>query len=141
MTSNKQLIENDYQKGLKSEIKFNEILNTFFNNKFKMTSRYNIFDYITYDGNIYVEFKERFVYSNTYKSTMVGINKVNVACTIILNGLKVYFFFKFIDCIKYYEFIEYDKSYIGNGGRVDRNKNEMKENGYYYIPNEKLKLL
>ena len=77
---------------------------------------------------------------NTYDTTMVGMNKINIAKILTRKKKNVYFCFYFTN-IDYsaselyywkYNTIELDQVIFKDGGRVDRQKREIKK--YAYIP-------
>ena len=78
-----------------------------------------------------------------YPDTIIGINKIRQAKLLTQSNpfLKVHFWFRFSDCIAYWEFsVDNEKDLISKiAGRNDRGKNEYKE--YYAIPVNKLTVL
>ena len=56
---------------------------------------YNSFDFYNEQENVYIELKSRHCQVNTYKSTMVGMNKINKARLLNRKNFSVYFFFYF----------------------------------------------
>ena len=66
--------------------------------------KYSLFDF---EGtNILVELKTRTCNKNRYDSTMIGCNKLIEAQEKIktLPNLKIYYVFRFTDCLTYWEF-------------------------------------
>jgi hypothetical protein len=110
-----------------------DVIKTHFNlNTLTKLSTYNPFDFYNKENDIYFELKARRVKHNTYKTTMIGLNKYLEA-----QKLKtVYFIFSFEDGDYYYKYNKDDKFEIAIGGRCDRNKAEYKD--YVYIPITKL---
>ena len=84
--------------------------------------------------------KARRCQTNTYNSTMVGMNKINKAKILSRKNFDIFFFFYFTDidytqCDLYYwkySTVDIDKCECKTGGRKDRGKNEIKK--YFYIP-------
>ena len=101
---------------------------------------YNSFDFYNEQENVYIELKSRHCQVNTYKSTMVGMNKINKARLLNRKNFSVYFFFYFTnsnysECDLYYwkfNIDQLDQCEFKSGGRVDRDKIEIKK--YCYIP-------
>ncbi len=106
-----------------------DVIKTHFNlNTLTKLSTYNPFDFYNKENDIYFELKARRVKHNTYKTTMIGLNKYLEA-----QKLKtVYFIFSFEDGDYFYKYNESDKFEIAIGGRNDRGKLEYKD--YVYIP-------
>tara|TARA_R110001606_G_scaffold65877_1_gene151989 strand:- start:165 stop:563 length:399 start_codon:yes stop_codon:yes gene_type:complete len=112
------------------------LLERFFDTDLNLTDNYDIVDY---KGNdIEIELKCRNNFSTTYPTTMIGMNKIEYLMKLNKRG---YVVFNFKDGMFYMlvnkENIE--KCILNcSGGRTDRNTNEIKENGYCYIPKELL---
>ena len=126
---------NDYNYGINSEIEILEKLREHFNADLKIIdNKYSLFDFEAQD--ILVELKTRKFCKVKYETTMIGCNKLIEAQNKIKNmpNLKIYFVFRFIDCITFYEFSveKMKKLQIQKGGRYDRGKKE--EGLYFYIP-------
>jgi len=95
----------------------------------KFTGVYHVFDY--FNDKSFVELKSRNCKSNTYPTTMVGMNKI----TFLKKNLdkEYYFFFKFEDGLFYWKYCEKIVDFdIKVGGRYDRGRPEL--NKYLYIP-------
>ena len=75
------------------------------------------------------EIKSRRVNHNSYKTTMVGFDKITVARN---SNKDVYFIFMFNDGNYFYKFNNNDNFYTSIGGRCDRGRDEKKL--YYFIP-------
>lgn len=135
------LKEKDYMKSIINEKSLKVTFEDYFKCKLNFTDRYDLFDYISDDKQIYIELKERTCSSTKYDTLMMGMNKINKSIELIANNKKVYYVFKFTDCIMYYDFTEFNKKWVKDGGRTDRIISEFKKNGYYYIPSNLLKLL
>lgn len=126
------------------EQKENDLIDIFkreFNTNFKKTSKFNEFDYISCPltakrcrggKKIILELKSRRVKKNTYKTTIIGLNKVNKGLELIKEGFEVYFVFCFTDGLFRYKLTELNSGWIDMGGRTDRGKDERKL--YYHIP-------
>ena len=127
----------DLTYGLQKEVKIKPLFEKHFGIKFAKLDKYNTFDFSSVDKKILIELKSRRVDKNQYPSTMVGYNKIKKAVQNLAQGREVYFTFAFKDYICYYKFEEVNKSWIRDGGRCDRGKQEIKP--YYYIPTEELK--
>ena len=126
----------DLTYGLQKEVKLRPLFKKHFGTKFVKLDRYNAFDFSSIDKKILIELKSRRVEKNQYPTTMVGYNKIQKAIKKIEEGCNIYFTFAFQDCVCYYKFEEVNKSWIKDGGRWDRGKQEIKP--YYYIPTEEL---
>ena len=115
-------------------------LQNFFNNTLTKLDYYDNFDFIDDKQEIYIELKSRRCKINTYDTTMVGMNKINIAKILTRKKKNVYSYFYFTN-IDYsaselyywkYNTIELDQVIFKDGGRVDRQKREIKK--YAYIP-------
>ena len=115
-------------------------LQIFFNNTLTKLDYYDNFDFIDDKQEIYIELKSRRCKINTYDTTMVGMNKINIAKILTRKKKNVYSYFYFTN-IDYsaselyywkYNTIELDQVIFKDGGRVDRQKREIKK--YAYIP-------
>ena len=81
------------------------------------------------EGNPLIELKSRRCKSDTYPTTMIGFNKLQMAKR---QSKDVYFCFGFTDGLFFHK-VENDNDYhIQKGGRWDRGKAEI--NNYVYIP-------
>ena len=125
--------EKDLILGRMKEDYIIDVIKNHFNlNKLNKLDVYNPFDFYNEEKDIYFELKARRLNHNTYKTTMIGYNK-------ILEAQKyktVYFIFSFNDGDYYYKFNKYDGFELAIGGRNDRDKAEYKK--YIYIPVSKL---
>ena len=122
----------DYKFGNESEIYLLDKINKHFNTTLQHTSKWCSWDYNNDD--YLMELKTRRCNHNTYPTTMIGMNKIDillkrVETTILLFNFKdgLYFFTLDNDTIK-------DCETNQNGGRADRGCNEYKSSGYCYIP-------
>ena len=130
----------DIDYGAKSEKQAIIILQEYFKFPLVKLDYYNIFDFYNEEQNVYIELKSRQCQINTYKSTMVGMNKINKARILNRKNFTVYFFFYFTnsnysECDLYYwkfDIDQLDQCEFKSGGRVDRNMIEIKR--YCYIP-------
>ena len=112
------------------------LLEKYFETELMLTDKYNVVDYKGHD--IEIELKSRNNLSTTYPTTMVGMNKIEYLMKIKKKG---YLVFNFKDGM-FYMLVNkenLDKCNLNcNGGRSDRNVNEIKQSGYCYIPKELL---
>lgn len=139
MNVKKEKIEQGYEIAKIWEISLKQTFEHFFNTKLCQTDRFNLFDYISTEKDIYIELKTRTCSHLKYKDTMIGMNKINRATDLIKKGKKIYFIFKFTDGVYYWEYKDtYDNEWVRGGGRSDRGVSEWKTNGYLYIPNNLL---
>ena len=123
---------NDYNFGINKEIQLLPTIRDYLkdNTIYKLENS-NAFDFK--GDNKYIELKSRRIKINQYRSTMIGLNKIEKASTL---DEYVYFFFSFEDGLFYWL---YDKDYeleIRQGGRWDRGKAEIKF--YAFLPIEML---
>ena len=130
---------NDYNFGIASEIELLEKLRDKFDSNLKLcSSNYSLFDFES--DKTYVELKTRRCTKNYYRSTIVGINKINRAIDIknLDINIKIYFVFRFIDYICYWEFDEDEMNTLNQTSvtRKDRHKKETAQ--YLEIPINKL---
>jgi hypothetical protein len=127
-----------YKKGMEKEKAILPNLKQFFKDETikRARNRYAVLDFEG-DGK-YLELKNRFCYLNTYKTTMVGRNKIDY---ILENDIccPVYFVFSFYCGLYYYEFNRehLDIFQTEIGGTEKRGRKEYKP--HYYIPIEYLK--
>ena len=98
----KKSINKEYSIGLKTEREILKILNDKKTKVFKMTSQYHTFDYVDEDELIYVELKSRRCTSRTFNTSIISDHKIQVAKKLKKEDKnhKIYFIFKFLDCIK-----------------------------------------
>ena len=130
----------DIDYGAKSEKQAIIILQQYFKFPLVKLDYYNIFDFYNEDQKVFIELKSRNCHVDTYKNTMVGMNKINKAKILSRKKCNIYFFFYFTntdynECELYYwkfNIDELDQLIYKYGGRVDRFKNEIKK--YAYIP-------
>lgn len=132
---NRNLFNNDYQFGIESEKELLFKLQSQFDSNLKLSSsNYSLFDFES--NSTYVELKTRRCTKNYYTSTIVGMNKINRA--IDLKNLnidtKIYFVFKFMDYICYWEFNEEEMMTLKQS-RITRNdRNKVEQGQYLEIP-------
>ena len=130
---------NDYNFGIESEKQLLTKLQTQFDSNLKLSSsNYSLFDY---ESNLtYVELKTRRCTKHYYRSTIVGVNKIDRALDLkrLDINIKIYFVFKFIDYICYWQFDEIEmNSFLKSiKTRNDRHKRETAQ--YLEIPINKL---
>jgi len=131
---------NDYNFGITSEIELLEKLRNKFNPNLRLSSsNYSLFDYEC--DNMYVELKTRRCIKNYYKSTIIGMNKVKRAYDLIRldSNIKIYFVFRFIDSICYYEFDEQEINQLKQTMITRKDRRINGETGQYLeIPINKL---
>lgn len=137
MTTFKNIKETDYQNSSKWEKILKKDIETYFNTNLIETNRYDIFDYISEDNNIYIELKTRTCKSDTYPDLMMGNNKIKFADELLKDDKLIYFVFKFTDGLYYLQYDSVDDYTMRGGGRKDRGVNEWKKN-YVYFPIKKL---
>ena len=129
----------DYKFGIESEIELLDKLQNKFDSNLKLTSsNYSLFDYEC--NSTYIELKSRRCTKNHYRSTIVGMNKINRAIDLKrLNiDIKIYFVFRFIDYICYWELIEEEMIKL-NQSKITRNdRHKIETAKYLEIPINKL---
>lgn len=107
--------------------------NKFFKCSLKKISTNSIIDFIDDESKIVIELKGRRCSKHQYNDTMIGMNKLIESDKYIKLGYTVYFAFSFTDRLCYYQYDgTINKSWIRNGGRIDRGCTET--NSYYHIP-------
>ena len=128
------LYEIDVHYGEKCEKIMIIKLQEHFNDKLTKVRYYDNFDFIDDKQEIYIELRSRRCKIDTYDTTMVGINKINMAKILRRKEKHMYFFFYFTD-INYcdteiyywkYNIDECDKLIFKNGRRKDRSKLKLK---------------
>ena len=118
----------DYKFGITQENILLPLLKKTFENSLEKTKN----KYCRYDfegDSILIELKSRRCQSNTYPTTMIGNNKLQMAKK---QSKDVYFCFGFTDGLFYHKFENDNEYHIEKGGRYDRGKAEI--NDYVYIP-------
>ena len=118
----------DYKFGITQENILLPLLKETFENSLEKTKN----KYCRYDfegETILIELKSRRCQSNTYPTTMIGNNKLQMAKK---QSKDVYFCFGFTDGLFYHKFENDNEYHIEKGGRYDRGKAEI--NDYVYIP-------
>lgn len=120
----------DIKYGEQKENALIGIFREHFKADFKKTSKFDEFDFIS--EKIILELKSRRNKKLAYKTTIIGLNKVNKGLDLIKKGFEVYFIFSFTDCLTYYKLTELNKNWLNMGGRTDRGRDERKL--YYHIP-------
>ena len=132
---NRNLFINDYNFGIESEKELISKLQTKFDSNLKLSSsNYSLFDFES--NSTYVELKSRRCTKGYYKSTIVGMNKINRAIDIKnLNiDIKIYFVFKFIDYICYWEFKEEEMMKLKQSKITRNDRNKVEQAQYLEIP-------
>ena len=132
----------DIKMGIELEEKFLKFLQEQDKKWFKTKDKYNIVDFVNEDKKIIGELKSRKYICGHCEDWMIGVNKIQRAKELHKKGYKVGFYFAFYDGIWKWRYspknVRIDTT-IRDGGRVDRNINEIKK--YYYIPNNKMKFI
>ena len=132
---NRNLFINDYNFGIESEKELLSKLQTKFDSNLKLSSsNYSLFDFES--NSTYVELKSRRCTKGYYRSTIVGMNKINRAIDIKnLNiDIKIYFVFKFIDYICYWEFNETEMMKLKQSKITRNDRNKVEQAQYLEIP-------
>jgi len=126
--------EVDYKFGEEHENSTHQVLNDFFVCDFEKTDKYATFDFTDEKEMVHIELKTRRNTKHQYPTTMMPYSKVRKGLVCVSKGYRVYFVFKFIDQLCYYELLEQNTNYIQKNrcGRKDRGKREY--NDYYMIP-------
>jgi len=121
---------NQYDYGINQELIMLEKLKQKFPNIRMTQDRYNNFDYVDEENKILIELKSRRINSdNKYPSTILGSNKIQNGLLKKKEGYTVYYFFNYLDCIKYYRLKKKDKF----------SQAYFNDKYHTFIPNEKLK--
>ncbi len=128
--------QNDIIFGEQKEMSIKNVINEAFKCDVFKLPPYHPYDFKDLSSNTYYEHKGRRNTYNKYPTTMIGKNKIDF---IRQNpNDQYYFIFGFTDgnyYIKYNEDV-FNTFEIKNGGRIDRERPEIK--AYVYIPIEKL---
>ena len=105
--------------GRHKEIQVKRILPEIYNQKFRDYSKdkFATFDFISEDRNIILELKSRRCKSNQYRTTIVGLNKIEKAKELVKEDKIVKFLFNFTDGL--YEWCDLENYEIKKGGRTD----------------------
>lgn len=123
-------IKSEYAFGNKAEIELEQLMFDTFG-VMRNQNKYAVYDYES--NSALVELKNRRCRSNSFADTMMNANKCEGA---LKTDKKVYFVFKFLDGVFYWEFDKDVKLRSDINGRTDRGKDEQKL--FYYIPNNLL---
>tara|TARA_Y100000385_G_C12819477_1_gene519735 strand:- start:200 stop:613 length:414 start_codon:yes stop_codon:yes gene_type:complete len=109
----------DYIYGRHKELQIKKLLPEIYNQKFRDygQTQYETFDFISADNNIILELKSRRCNYNKYPTTIVGLNKIDIAKELIEKGKTVKFLFNFLDGL--YEWCDLNQYEIAKGGRTD----------------------
>ena len=129
----------DYNFGINSQNEVLQKLRQYFDSELEIIEyKYSLFDYHAKD--ILIELKSRKCTKDFYETTIIGCKKLLDAANkqSECSNLKIYFVFKFIDCITYWEFssTKMKQLKIQKNGRNDRGRKE--EGLYFHIPNKDL---
>lgn len=116
----------EYDYGLKSEIRVKPILEKYFGKALHATDKWDPFDFV--GENIKVELKSRRNNRGKYPTTIVGQNKVDK----IIDGDEIYFVFKFWDGLFYWKYEEDNNFEVSMIQRRDRP--HVKPKPYLNIP-------
>jgi hypothetical protein len=144
-----QSFKNDYTFGLSSEEEVINILSDFFNTKLKKDDdQFALFDFHNDDKTIFVELKTRRIEHDTYKTIMIGANKVQYAKQRTTIPISIEsptpsfnFCFRFTNGIYYVPYIEdefnlYERKPFQRYGRNDHFDDT---HDVIYIPSSSLK--
>jgi hypothetical protein len=136
---NESFIKNkDYIQGTNQEDLLLPFFRIFFND-LSIKKQVNPFSVMDFKGDkLLIELKTRNNALNKYDTTMVGYNKF-LGCSKLNKDIRCFFFFKFTDCLSYYEYDNSNFFTICDGGRSDRGIDESSK--YVYIPISKLILV
>lgn len=118
-----------YEYGIKQEKIIFETLKTKYPNLKQTEEKYSDWDFYDDIEKIKIELKSRRSKSNAYQSTILGSNKIFKGRKEKKNGYKVYYFFNFLDKIKYYRLSDNDSF----------KQSFFNEKYHTFIPNNKLK--
>lgn len=119
-------IKSEYEFGNKAEIELEQLMFDTFG-VMRNKDKYAVYDY---ESNLaLVELKNRRCFSYSFKDLMMNATKCEGA---LKTDKKVYFVFKFIDGVFYWEFDKKLKLRTDINGRRDRGRDEQKL--FYYIP-------
>jgi len=132
---NRNLFNNDYNFGIESEKDLLSKLQIQFDSDLKLSSsNYSLFDFES--NSTYVELKTRRCTKGYYRSTIVGMNKINYAIySKHLNiDTKIYFVFRFIDYICYWEFNEEEMMKLKQSKITRNDRNKIEQAQYLEIP-------
>ena len=129
----------DYNYGIESEIELLDKLRDKFDSDLKLSSsNYSLFDYES--PNIYVELKSRRCSKYFYPSSIVGMNKIIRASDLkrLDIDIKIYFVFKFIDKLCYWEFNEEEMKALTQSMVTRKDRHKIETAKYLQIPINKL---
>ena len=132
---------NDIKYGKLSEVQILPKIQYCFsdNTIIKLEKRYSIFDFISKSQRLIIEIKSRRNRYASYKTTMIGLNKILEAETYSLKGYTVIFFIQFEDGLYYFDYknwasISSHKDFeIYHGGTIRRGKDERHKHAYIPI--------
>ena len=140
MAAESTTYEKECLTGKKKELEALPELIDFFKTDLKpIEDRYSRFD--LKGKNVFVEIKSRELLHAAYPTTIVGANKAKAAKKLVAKGCKVYFCFKFIDGLYYYEYDEKMFDDVREFKRHARSGWEDKPVEYCFIPITDLKLI
>ncbi len=129
----------DRKYGDAYEVKFNKLINTWFDCPFeKERSGWGTIDFFNKDNKVAVEVKRRRINKGQFYDIIIGYNKYRAARKLMRKGYKVYFFWKFKDRLCFWNVptILPDYVKIAKGGTYRRGNNETSD--CLYIPMDKL---
>lgn len=97
---------------------------------------FDMIDFIIND-EIYIEVKERLQWSDTFADAMFPFHKFNYCLAKAMEGKQVYLYFKYYDCIMYYQFHnESDRDFnFREGKRNDKNEDPR---WYSYLKSDRM---
>ena len=135
MTIYLERLKVDLSFGYSSEINLLDTFKRFFNDETLERSKdtSSIFDY---EGdNILIELKTRTNTKDKYPDTMIGLNKIKKANTLMKKNLElqVYFVFAFTDGLYYWKYDPKVNLRIAQGGRTDRGRSEIKSYAFIEV--------
>jgi len=143
---------NDIKYGTLKEVQILPKLQYCFsdNTIIKLEERYSIFDFISKSQRLIIEIKSRRNRYASYKTTMIGLNKILEAETYSLKGYTVIFFIQFQDGLYYFDYknwtsISSHKDFeICHAGTQRRGKDERHQHAFvpvnmlYLLKNQEL---
>ena len=124
----------DLSFGVASEVNLLDTFKTFFNDQTLVrTQDSSIFDYEGDD--LLIELKTRTNTKDKYPDTMIGLNKVKKASTLMKKNLElqVYFVFCFTDGLYYWKYDPKVPIKVEQGGRTDRGRQEIKSYAFIQV--------
>jgi hypothetical protein len=125
------MLTDNIEFGLNEEVVIKSILEEAFDcNLTHTVGKFNTFDYISGNKELYIEIKSRHNKVFDYQTTIIGYDKVIRSEDIVQLDKEVYFVFNFTDSIFHYKFCTVNTDWVHRNsitGKLD-----------YYIPVSKL---